>query len=290
MTNIYLNQRLTDRERRAQIFEGAILVYSGLSACKTLCASALQTVRDVFETPTPEVTISHQPIEIFVKKAETAKKTFTNSLRSKELIRDYVIEMGSDPADYYFDVPRLRIVPHYDYLHAGVSYAYAAHRDTWYGGPPYQINHWMPVLPITPDQTMAIYPEYFRRPLKNSSEEFDLSYWIGSERAKAAQNVQREERRHPLPLEKIDLTGELRFAGNTGDIIVFSGSNLHATIPNRTAVTRFSVDFRLFHVDDINGHSGLTAPENIDSRAVSEDFGMPSCFSAADFSPFQRKN
>ena len=49
------------------------------------------------------------------------------------MIRDFIVEIGDNPADYLFDVPRMRVVPNYDYLHAGVSYAYKPHRDTWYG-------------------------------------------------------------------------------------------------------------------------------------------------------------
>ena len=288
MADIYLNQRLTDRETRRLLFEGKIFIYTGLRACNALCEYALDIAKEIFETPTPEVAFLRIPVEEFVGKAEATKKKFTNSLRSKELIRDYVVQIGSDPREYYFDVPRVRIVPHYQYLHAGVSYAYAPHRDTWYGGPVYQINHWMPVLPITTEQTMALYPGYFKQPLRNSSKDFSLTHWITNERPKASRNIQREERMHPLPLEEVDVASELRIAGSKGDMMVFSGTNLHATIPNHTSVTRFSVDFRLFHIEDVDGKGDLVLPTNVDSSAASEDYGMSSCFSVDDFSPFQR--
>jgi hypothetical protein len=257
-----------------------------LEACDRLCGFALDTVKEKFETADPETAFLRIPVTEFVKKAEAAKRTFTNSRKAQELIRAYVLEMGSDPRDYYFDVPRLRIVPNYEYLHAGVSYAYAAHRDTWYGGPPYQINHWMPVLPIVAEQTMAIYPGYFAKPVRNTSKDFSLTHWVTKERPKAAQNIEKEDRVHPLPLEDLDPLSELRIAGGKGDLLVFSGTNLHATIPNRTAVTRFSVDFRLFHVDDMAG-KGVTPPANQDSSAQSEDYGMSLCFKVDDFSRFE---
>jgi hypothetical protein len=179
-------------------------------------------------------------------------------------------------------------VPNFDYLHAGVSYAYAPHRDPWYGGPQYQINHWMPVQPIEPSRTMAIYPNYFNRAIKNSSADFDLERWVNVERFKATSNVSKEERVHPLPLEDIDKTAELRLAGDVGNIMIFSGHHLHATIPNQTPVTRFSVDFRFFHIRDLqtNGNDAIRAPQNIDSAATSEDFGISSLFSLDDFSRY----
>jgi hypothetical protein len=290
MTDVYFNQRLQDLERRKLIFEGKILIHSCLQACTAICDYALATLQKRLETPTPETAFRHLPVEDFVKRVEAVKREFTNSTRSKELVRQYAQELGLDPNDYYFDVPRLRVVPNYDYLHAGVSYAYAPHRDTWYGSPSYQINHWMPVLPITPDQTMAIYPTYFTRPVQNSSSGFDLTHWVNVERIKAAQNISKEERKHPLPLEEIDPTSALRLAGDKGDMLVFSGVHLHGTVPNRTATTRFSVDFRLFHIDDIDGRCTLSPPPNVDCQAVSEDYGMSSCFHLGDFSPFGSRN
>lgn len=243
--------------------------------------------REAFETPEPETAFRTLSVTEFVKKAEWAKRTFTNGLRLKELLRALAEDFGYTPSEYYFHVPRLRIVPHYEYLHAGVSYAYAAHRDTWYGGPPYQINHWMPAMAITPEQTMSVFPSYFQRAVKNTSKDFNLSHWVNVERARAVTNIRSEDRVHPLPAEDLDVSGELRIAGAKGDVMVFSGTQLHATVPNRTQVTRFSVDFRFFHVDDVAGRSRFEAPRNVDCEAVTEDYGMKDCLLLSDFSPFR---
>jgi len=288
-TRVFLNQRLTDLKRRENLFDGSLFVFSGLNSCKTLCGHAMATLRSVFETDHPESAFLTLPLEEFVQRTEKVKNQFTNGLRSKELLRDYAQETGSNPDDYYFDVPRIRIVPNYEYLHSGVSYAYAAHRDTWYGGPQYQINHWMPVMPITPDQTMAIYPAYFDRPIKNSSSDFDLDHWQSVERPKAVKNISKEQRVHPLPLEEIDAAAEVRLAGNAGDIMVFSGVHLHATVPNRSSVTRFSIDFRFYHIDDIrsNGAGQIHAPANLDNKATGNY--LASLFHLGDFSPFGQR-
>ncbi|MBL8926661.1 MAG: hypothetical protein JNM77_10535, partial [Pseudonocardia sp.] len=43
-----------------------------------------------------------------------------------------------------------------------------------------------------------------------------------------------------------------------GGIMLFSGDQLHASIPNTSGMTRYSIDFRTVHVDDV--HGGLGAP------------------------------
>jgi hypothetical protein len=287
--SVYLNQHLTDPQRRRRLFEGDIFIFSNLRACSAICRHAMDTLCDVFETDSPETAYLNLPVQEFVRRVEAVKNRFTNGLRSKELLQEYAIETGSNPQDYYFLAPAIRIVPNYDYLHAGVSYAYAAHRDPWYGGPQYQINHWMPVRPIAPEQTMAIYPTYFDRPVKNSSNQFDLDHWVNVERKKAVSNIEKEERVHPLPLEDIDVAAEIRFGGNAGDIMVFSGVHLHASVPNYSSETRFSVDFRFYHIDDIktNGKGEIRAPANVDCEATGNI--LTSLFHLGDFSPFGQR-
>ena len=287
--SIYLNQQLTDLQRRRRLFEGDIFIFSNLRACSAICRHAMDTLCDVFETDSPETAYLNLPVQEFVRRVEAVKNRFTNGLRSKELLQEYAIETGSNPQDYYFLAPGIRIIPNSDYLRAGVSYNYAAHRDTWYGGTQYQINHWMPVRPIAPEQTMAIYPAYFDRPVKNASNQFDLDYWVKMERPRAVSNIEKEERVHPLPLEDIDVAAEIRFGGNAGDIMVFSGVHLHASVPNRSSETRFSVDFRFYHIDDIktNGKGEIRAPANVDSKATGNI--LTSLFHLGDFSPFGQR-
>jgi hypothetical protein len=50
-----------------------------------------------------------------------------------------------------------------------------------------------------------------------------------------------------------------------GGIIMFSGAQLHSTVPNTSGKTRFSIDFRTVHLDDLVAKKG--AP-NIDSECT----------------------
>jgi hypothetical protein len=55
---------------------------------------------------------------------------------------------------------------------------------------------------------------------------------------------------------------QVRLICPPGGVILFSGAQLHSTVPNDSGRTRFSIDFRTVNLDDLAGQVG--AP-NIDS-------------------------
>jgi hypothetical protein len=58
---------------------------------------------------------------------------------------------------------------------------------------------------------------------------------------------------------------QIRLICPVGGIIVFSGAHLHSSVPNTSGKTRFSIDFRSVHVDDLAVRAG--AP-NVDSACT----------------------
>ena len=200
------------------------------------------------------------PVEEFVRRAGPLKTRFTNDLHTKELIRDVLCEFGCDPNDTYFDVPRLRIVPAGGYLSSGVSYAYKAHRDIWYASPTAQVNWWMPVFDVTGERAMSFFGDYWAKTLPNSSADFDYGEWCSVGRKMASSQIKEDTRKHPLPVNDPDPASELRICGTKGDMIMFSASQLHATAPNDSPVTRFSIDFRTIALSDLASKRGAPNP------------------------------
>jgi hypothetical protein len=283
--DLYINQLKNNQNFQTAIYQGAIFLNTDLQAAEALCAFARTCITEIFHGETDHQSLHKKmPVEEFVPLVTNLKGLFTNCQTSKELIRDFVVEVGADPTEYIFDVPRIRVVPHYDYLHAGVSYAYKPHRDTWYGSVDCQINTWMPLYTIAPDQTMMINPYYFSRPIVNTSKNWSLSNWVNVQRPLAKENVTEEQRVHPVPLEEIDTDMEIRVASNSGEMLVFSGSHLHGTVANYTEQIRFSVDFRLMHLDDLRYKRGAI---NIDSGCSDVESGYKQFFYLSDFSNFQ---
>ena len=127
-----------------------------------------------------------------------------------------------------------------------------------------QINWWIPIYPLDANNAMSFYPRYFDEPVKNNSEIYNYYEWNTRNRASAAQHVRRDTREQPKPQQELDpLT--IRYLPPPGGVILFSGAQLHETVPNTTDFARYSIDFRTVHLDDVAARRG--AP-NIDSRST----------------------
>ncbi len=290
MVAIYLNHDLADNDRRKSIFRGDILLYSRVAATQALADYALEMITEALAPHEPQQMQFHVPVEDFIKRIGPLKTRFTNDSHTKELVRKILESFGCDPQQTYFDVPRLRVVPHGGYLASGVSYAYQAHRDIWYASPTAQVNWWLPVFSVTAERAMSFFAEYWDRPLRNSSADFDYGEWCKVGRRLAISQINEDTRKHPLPLETGSCTSEFRIAGTKGDAILFSASQLHATAPNCSGSTRFSIDFRTVNLTDIR--TGAGAP-NIDGSASGTtlgDFISASNFATMNASEWTPKN
>ena len=205
------------------------------------------------------------PVEKFVEIVAPLVPRFIHHPESKRLIRDVLVERGCDLEKTYFDVPRLRVQTDGGYLSSGVGYTLHPHRDTWYAAPMSQINWWSALYPFESASAMTFFPRYWERPVKNGSNEFDLYEWNANGRKDAARQIHKDTRRQPKAEERLDVDAEVRIVNPPGGLILFSGTQLHATVPNTSGRTRFSVDFRTVHVDDVAARRG--AP-NLDSHGT----------------------
>jgi len=270
MVGIVLNHRVSDKERRDLLFSGQYIVNSASAATLALVQHAQVMIHEALAPMDPETTQDKIDVAQFIERVAPLKTAFTNHMRTKELVRDILVEYGADLERTYFDVPRMRIVPHSNYLSAGVSYAYKAHRDTWYSSPHAQINYWMPIFPVVPERAMSMFPEYWDKAVANSSDAFDYDEWCSVGRQQAVAQTTVDNRKHPLPLEPVETRSDTRICGMPGDLFMFSAAHLHSTAPNTSGKTRFSLDFRTLSLDDIQG--SRKAP-NIDSKATGTTLG-----------------
>jgi hypothetical protein len=264
MIGIIHDNDVADDKRRANVFAGHIHVHTAVQASVDLCNHAGAMIARAFDGLNPLKAQYDLTVDEFIRRVSPLKSGFTNSERTKELMQALVAAIGADPEMTYFDLPRLRVVPSGSYLTSGVSYAYKAHRDTWYAHPRALVNFWMPVFGIGPSSAMSVFPSYFDKPVQNHSRIFDYASWVAEARFKAAQHVQQDSRPHPLPDVPVSCESEIRIAGSQGDLMVFSGCHLHATAPNTSGEIRFSIDFRTVHMEDLLTGQG---PDNIDSEA-----------------------
>lgn len=270
MGTIYVDSPLADGQRRQRLYAGDFFVYSPGKSSLELCALAREMSKEAFAPHDPCVAQDSMPAEEYAQILADLKPRFIHHPRAKELIRETLIEVGCDIETTYFDVPRLRTMAHGDYMKAGLALQFHPHRDTWFSAPYAQLNWWLPVFEVEPENSMAFHPRYFAAPVKNSSSGYDYDEWNRTGRQQAAQQIRKETREQPEPLEKLELEPDVRVVTPVGGVLIFSGAQMHSTVPNTTTKTRFSIDFRTVNVDDLAAGNG--AP-NVDSECSGTTLG-----------------
>lgn len=264
MPAILFDPKSSDADRRQALYAGDTIMLSPKNASIKLCEFAWELIQDAFDPIDPEQAQFELPVEKFVEIVAALKPRFTHHSRAKELLRELFEEIGTNPAETYFDVPKMRIVTTDKYLEAGVGYAYKSHRDIWYACPQAQINWWTPIRPITATRAMVIHPHYFDKPVPNNSNQFDAYKWNADGRKFAANYIKDDPRPHPHLQQNLDLDWQV-IVGEPGSLMLFSAQHLHATVPNDSGATRFSIDFRTVDRDDVINHRG---PKRVDSSAT----------------------
>ncbi|MCG5220659.1 2OG-Fe(II) oxygenase family protein [Streptosporangium soli] len=265
MTSVFSNSRVDDDTRRHLLFQGEVFVYSASPASAELVGFARELIAEAFGGRDPETAQFDMAVEEFAALLADLKPRFIHHPRCKELLPRVIEEFGCTLGQTYFDVPRLRTSTSNDYLTSGISYAFHPHRDCWYSAPFNQVNWWIPVYDVVPENVMAFHTGYFDQPVRNGSARYDYGEWNRTSRQTAAQHVRGDTRDQPRPEEPIDLEPQVRVVPEPGGVMIFSGAQLHSTVPNTSGRTRFSIDFRTVDIDDVR--SGRGAP-NVDAECT----------------------
>jgi hypothetical protein len=265
MNSIFFDSHASDEARRQLLYDGQLFVFSPRPSAAALCAFARELLAEAFAPLDPREAQHTMPVEQFVAILAELKPRFIHHPRSKELLQGLLAEMGCDMNKTYFDVPRLRSMAHGDYLTAGIAYAFHPHRDTWFSAPHSQLNWWLPVYDVQPENVMAFHPRYWNQPVRNGSSEYNYAEWNKESRKSAAQHIKTDTRKQPRPEEPIELDPQVSVVCNVGGVLIFSGAHMHSTVPNTSGYTRFSIDFRTVHLGDVVERKG--AP-NVDSACT----------------------
>ena len=177
-------------------------------------------------------------------------------------------------------MPRLRCAFPSHYLTTGIAYAHHPHRDTWYSAPMCQFNWWSPIYEFVAENGMAFHPRYWNEGIRNGSRDFNYYRWNAEGRKNAAQHIGRDTRVQPHAEEPLELDPDVRFVVPPGGVIVFSGAQLHSTVPNTTNTVRWSIDFRTINIDDTAAGRGAPITDSACTGTSLRDF-----LRMADFAP-----
>jgi hypothetical protein len=256
---------MDDEARRQQLYEGQLFVYSATPTSWALIEFARELISEAFGSLDPETAQNEMPVQKFANLLADLKPRFIHHPTSKERIQALLQELGCDLDKTYFDVPRMRTATSDEYLTTGIAYAFHPHRDTWYSAPFSQQNWWIPIYQIVPENAMAFHPRYWTQGVLNGSRRYDYDEWNRTSRYSAAQHVKSDSRDQPKPEEPVELDPQVRVVPEAGGVLLFSGNQLHSTVPNTSGRTRFSIDFRVVDIDDVIARR--EAP-NVDSECT----------------------
>ncbi|GHE36362.1 hypothetical protein GCM10017673_43660 [Streptosporangium violaceochromogenes] len=265
MTTVFFNSEVDDDTRRGLLYEGKVFVYSATPASRDLVAFARGLIAEAFGDQDPRTAQFAMPVEDFAALLAELKPRFIHHPECKKLLPAVLEELGCRLDRTYFDVPRMRTSTSDDYLTSGISYAFHPHRDCWYSAPFNQINWWIPIYPVVPENVMAFHPAYFDRPVRNGSARYDYAEWNRNSRLSAAQHVRTDTREQPRPEEPVELEPQVRVVPEPGGVMLFSGAQLHSTVPNTSGRTRFSIDFRTVDIGDVRARRGAV---NVDAACT----------------------
>jgi hypothetical protein len=267
---LFFDPTSTDSQRRSLAYEGGVFVYASSSAGEALCAFAKNMLEQAFHPLDPRTAQHSMPVERFAETLSELKPAFIHHPEVKVLLRQLLAERGCDLDKTYFDVPRLRSSTSDGYLTSGIAYAFHPHRDTWYSAPLCQLNWWLPVYPMPAQSGMVFHPRYWHHPVKNSSNGYNYARWNRESRYVAKDHVHKDTRIQPKSEETMNLEEGVIVNGKPGSVTVFSGAQMHASVENRSQETRFSIDLRTVHLDDVMG--GVGAP-NVDTLCTGTTMG-----------------
>jgi hypothetical protein len=255
----------SDEERRSKLYDGQIFIFTPRATTLAFIRHAREMIEGAFPGKDPRYAQFDMPVEEYVSIVAPLKPRFIHNDMTKKLIRDLLEDFGCSLDDTYQDVPRLRMVTSDAYLTSGVGYAHHMHRDTWYSAPMAQLNWWLPIYEIETECSMAFHPRYWTEGVKNGSSEFNYYDWNANGRAQAASQIKQDTRKQPKPEQEMEPDPQFRFIVPPGGIVLFSGAQMHSTVPNNSGFTRYSIDFRTVNINDIGNR--VAAP-NVDSYAT----------------------
>jgi hypothetical protein len=236
-------------ELRQALYGGHLVILTRLRAVTEFVEYTRQQLIELFKPHDPEH--AHE----FFDKTEMArilrswKPRYIHSERAERLVCEIIREAGFQTKYTHYDVPKPRTSFPVGHLTTGIAFAFPWHRDVWYSAPAQQINWWLPVYAAREDNAMSFDLQCFDREVPNSSGTFDY-YENNAGRLNTAAAVTQERQARPVALDYQPLH-DLVVLPPPGAVLLFSGAQLHKSIPNTSGRARFSVDFRTVDVTDL---------------------------------------
>lgn len=265
--NIVIDPPVPNDELRRTLYAGHLVILTRLQALRDFVDYTREELTELFKPYDPEHVHEHIEPGEMAKILSVWKPRYIHSERSKKLVRAVIEEAGFSAEETHYDLPKPRTSFPQGHLNTGVAFAFPWHRDTWYSAPAQQINWWLPVFPVRDDNAMSFDPAGFDQAVSNTSDGFDY-YQNNASRLTTATGVTREVQARPGAVDHHP-DQQLVILPAPGEVLLFSGNQLHASTPNTSGRARFSVDFRIVNVPDLlAGHGAALVDAHCTGTAI----------------------
>ena len=230
---------LDDAARGDAVFSGALVIFTKVKGLDAFCDRVDELVRAGFGVEEPERAQFAMSRVDYLEAVRTVQKMVRADEVAHHRLLDALRSTGMGENEAYWDWVHLRVLP------SGEEFATSGtgwHRDTWASSIAAQTNWWTPIYPVTAERTITFAPAYWSTPVANSSPS-----WAPS-----------SEQVIPRPVDAL-APYEQRVVIEPGDLLCFSGAQLHSTVPNETGRARFSVEVRTVSRTDVQQQRGAPA-------------------------------
>ena len=249
MPSILTDPAIPAEELRQRLYSGDLVILTRLKTLTGFVDYMKAELAELFAPHDPEYVHEHIDPAEMAKILGAWKPRWIHADKSRELVRAIIAEAGFDPEHTHYDVPKPRTSFPQGHLTTGVAFAFPWHRDVWYSAPAQQINWWLPIFPARETNAMSFDLASFAREVPNTSGDFDY-YENNSRRFSTAKSVGKESQSRPGAIDHTPSVDVIPLPA-PGEVLLFSGAQLHASIPNTSGLSRYSVDFRSVDVRDL---------------------------------------
>ncbi len=291
MPAILTDPAIPAEDLRQRLYSGDLVILTRLHALDEFIHYMRAELTELFAPYDPEHAHEHIDPAEMAKILGVWKPRWIHDERSRKLVRAIIAEAGFEPEFTHYDVPKPRTSFPSGHLTTGIAFAFPWHRDAWYSAPAQQINWWLPVYPVRETNAMSFDLASFARAVPNTSGDFDY-YENNARRLNTAKSVGKEGQARPGAVGHTPGVDVIPLPA-PGQVLLFSGAQLHTSIPNSSGLSRYSVDFRTVDTRDLLADRGarlvdvhctgtairdfinLADETSLDEQTVIDKFGAP---------------
>jgi hypothetical protein len=254
MPSFLTDPAILEASLRQRLYSGDLIILTRLSALAEFVGYMREELDKLFAPHDPQHVHEHiDPGEMAALLGEW-KPRWIHAERSRDLVRAIIAEAGFAPEFTHYDVPKPRTSFPVGHLTTGIAFAFPWHRDVWYSAPAQQINWWLPIFPVEETNAMSFDLASFGAAVPNTSGDFDY-YENNTRRHTTAKSVGNEAQARPRAIDHVPGLDMIPLPA-PGEVLLFSGAQLHKSIPNTSGLARYSVDFRTVDTRDLRAGRG----------------------------------